>query len=105
MEEILAAAKLCREEGFLANIDMIYGLPEETAADLDLSLKLTKQLAADGARIHAHVFIPLPGTPLRNAERTRRAATIRTALSDLTRQGCVYGQWERQLHPAIGHQA
>src|SRR5690606_29479277 len=65
VEEVRRAVRLGIEEGFQINVDMIFGMPGEDRSDVDASLALAKELADLGARIHAHTFMPLPGTPWR----------------------------------------
>ncbi len=59
-----AVARIARA-GFTPKVDFIFGLPEETSADQASTCDLIERLAAEyGAVVHAHIFTPLPGTPL-----------------------------------------
>jgi B12-binding domain/radical SAM domain protein len=96
VEEVRRAVRLGVAEGFRINVDMIFGMPGESAADAAASLALAQELADLGARIHAHTFMPLPGTPWRDAPPGDvDPATIR-AVDRLSRRGALYGHWERQ---------
>jgi len=94
---IVAAARLAREAGFRPNVDLIFGLPGETPDDTAATLSLAEQLAGLGARIHGHAFMPLPGTPWRNAPAARLSPATLRQLGRLTATGKLYGQWRQQL--------
>ena len=79
---------------------MIFGMPGEEPSDVDGSLALARELAELGARIHAHTFMPLPGTPWRDAPPGDvDPATIRE-VDRLSRRGALYGHWQRQREHA-----
>jgi B12-binding domain/radical SAM domain protein len=67
VESVRAAVRIAIECGFRPNVDFIFGMPGEDAAAQQASLDLAGELAGLGARIHAHAFMPLPGTPWRDA--------------------------------------
>ena len=83
--------------GFRPDVDFLLGLPGETPEDRIASMQLAERIVKMGARIHSHAFMPLPGTPLRDAvpepieERTMRA------MARLESAGNAYGQWRRQM--------
>ncbi|MFD2356629.1 TIGR04013 family B12-binding domain/radical SAM domain-containing protein [Nonomuraea ferruginea] len=62
------AVRIAVEHGFRPNVDFIFGMPGEQEDDQEASLRLAADLADLGARIHTHTFMPLPGTPWRDAE-------------------------------------
>ena len=62
------AVRIAVSHGFRPNVDFIFGMPGEGADDQRASLALADELTGLGARIHAHTFMPLPGTPWRDAE-------------------------------------
>lgn len=98
--DITSAVKISLEVGFIPNVDFIFGLPGERDSDISVSLKLMDQLSDMGARIHGHTFMPLPGTPFRNAPQgVIKAATMRK-LRRLVARGKLYGDWERQIATA-----
>lgn len=99
---ILKAAEIAIAGGFLPNVDVIVGMPGETPADLEATLELSRELAACGARVHAHVFMPLPGTPWRDAAPGRLDEPARLALERLASSGIVYGQWKQQVTISAG---
>jgi B12-binding domain/radical SAM domain protein len=95
-EEVRRAVRLGIEEGFRINVDMIFGMPGENREDVDASLSMARELADLGARIHAHTFMPLPGTPWRDAPPGDvDPATIRE-VDRLSQRGALYGHWQKQ---------
>jgi len=96
VEEVRRAVRLGVEEGFRINVDMIFGMPGEDERDVGDSLALARELADLGARIHAHTFMPLPGTPWRDAPPGDvDPATIRE-VDRLSQRGALYGHWQKQ---------
>lgn len=90
------AVTIALEGGFEPHVDFIFGLPGETPDDVEATLRLAEALAARGARVHGHTFMPLPGTPLRDAAPGRIDARTRARLDRLAAGGALYGQWARQ---------
>jgi B12-binding domain/radical SAM domain protein len=82
--------------GFRPDVDFLYGLPEEDAADRAATIALAEDLVARGARIHSHAFMPLPGTPLARATPTPIPDDVAGALARLEARGASYGQWRQQ---------
>ncbi len=64
---VVRAVELSVAAGFEPDVDFLLGLPTETDEERVMSMKLADRLVTMGARIHAHAFMPLPGTPLRDA--------------------------------------
>jgi radical SAM superfamily enzyme YgiQ (UPF0313 family) len=96
VECIRRAVRYCVEEKFLPNVDLIFGLPGETSDDLKATLDLAEELTSLGARIHGHTFMPLPGTPLKNAPPGKISPEIETRLHKMVSRGKLYGQWNEQ---------
>jgi B12-binding domain/radical SAM domain protein len=94
------AVRIAVAEGFLPNVDLLFGLPDETADDVAATVALAERLAALGARVHGHTFMPLPGTALRDAAPGRIDADTNRALDRLASQGAAYGSWRRQEQTA-----
>jgi B12-binding domain/radical SAM domain protein len=56
------------EAGLIPRVDFIFGLPGETAQEQAETCAVLENLTDRfGARVHAHLFTPLPGTPLASA--------------------------------------
>jgi B12-binding domain/radical SAM domain protein len=100
--EIERAVRVAVEAGFRPDVDFLLGLPGEARRDRDLSIALAERLVALGARIHSHAFMPLPGTPLRDARPSTIEPEIARAMEHLESRGVMYGQWKRQLVTAEG---
>ncbi|SCL27608.1 B12-binding domain/radical SAM domain protein, MJ_1487 family [Micromonospora pallida] len=96
VEEVRRAVRLGVEEGFGINVDMIFGMPGEDQADVTASLRLAQELADLGARIHAHTFMPLPGTPWREAPPGDVAPETIREVDRLSQRGALYGHWQKQ---------
>jgi B12-binding domain/radical SAM domain protein len=94
------AVALCAEAGFRADVDFLFGLPGENDRDREDTIALAERITARGARVHAHSFMPLPGTPLAGSIPTGIAPALRDAVARLEARGAVYGQWRRQAHAA-----
>ncbi|WP_030440426.1 TIGR04013 family B12-binding domain/radical SAM domain-containing protein [Actinoplanes subtropicus] len=101
VEEVRRAVRLGVEEGFQINVDMIFGMPGEGRADVDASLGLARELADLGARIHAHTFMPLPGTPWRDAPPGDVDPETISEADRLSRRGALYGHWQKQRDHAV----
>lgn len=94
---IVSAVKNTLDVGFIPNVDFIFGLPGENPGDVRASLHLAERLSDMGAKIHGHTFMPLPGTPWKNAPPGRlRPATLQQ-LKRLVSRGKLYGQWQQQV--------
>jgi B12-binding domain/radical SAM domain protein len=96
VEDVYRAAELTLQAGLKPIVDFIFGLPGETEEDQRLSLKLIEDLAAMGATIHSHTFMPLPGTPLAHAPPGRVTPEVESILGRLSKDGLHIGQWRKQ---------
>jgi len=96
VEDVYRAAEFTRQAGLKPIVDFMFGLPGETEEDQRLSLRLMEDLAAMGATIHSHTFMPLPGTPLADAPPGRVTPEIESILGRLSKDGLHTGQWRKQ---------
>ncbi len=96
IEDVYDAVKNAVEYGFIPDVDYIFGLPGETREDLEETIKSIEKLVSMGARIHLHVFLPLPGTPYAYAEPGRVPGWVKKKLSKIIGMGKAYGQWIHQ---------
>ncbi len=62
VESILAAVSLARKYGYKVIVDFIFGLPGESERDMRETLTVIEKVVRLGARIHPHIFAPLPQT-------------------------------------------
>ena len=88
--------------GFVPHVDFLFGLPGEEDQDRRASLELMRDLARRGARVHGHTFMPLPGTPLRDAPPGAVPPWLAGELDRLASGGALYGQWKTQARLARG---
>ena len=102
-EDVRRAVRLVAEAGFRAKVDLIFGLPGETPDDAAASREMAAELAAAGAEIHAHAFLPLPGTPWAGAAPGRIDPETRDLLDRLAGRGRASGPWRTQEGMAAGH--
>lgn len=100
VEATRRAVAIAVENGFIPNVDFLFGLPGETDADRHASRSFAEELVAMGARIHTHTFMPLPGTPLKASGAGSVDPATRQTLKTLEGTGRAYGQWEHQARKA-----
>ena len=93
---VIDAAKACKEVGFKLNVDFMFGLPKETGEDIKASFDLIDKLIALNAKIHAHIFMPLPGTPFKSFPAPILDSNTEQKLKSLSASGKLYGQWRNQ---------
>jgi B12-binding domain/radical SAM domain protein len=63
VDDVLTAVSLARQRGYKVIVDFIFGLPGENEQDKQENLAVMEQVVRMGARIHPHLFAPLPQTP------------------------------------------
>lgn len=96
IDDVYLAVDNLLDYGFTPDIDLIFGFPFENDEDRKLTLKTTRYLISKGCRIHAHVFMPLPGTPFENYSPGKLDNRTKRVLGDLARKGVLYGSWAAQ---------
>jgi B12-binding domain/radical SAM domain protein len=90
VESVLAAVSLARKHGFKVIVDFIYGLPGETAEDSRESLAVMEDVVRMGARIHPHIFAPLPQTPFSGEEPGKISPVFRRAIERIRERQGIY---------------
>jgi B12-binding domain/radical SAM domain protein len=95
-QDIYNAVKISMQFDILPNVDFIFGLPGENKNDQVQTIEFMKELIKMGARIHAHFFIPLPGTPFANATFSSLDKRTKKFLKQYNYRGKVYGNWRSQ---------
>jgi len=94
--DVYRAVDICVKNNLTPKIDFIFGLPGEEFQDIKESIKVMKDLIKKGAKIHAHTFIPLPGTPFSK----KQPENIEPYLNDFVRyalpRGFVFGDFLKQ---------
>ena len=94
--EGLDAVEIALDCGFTPHVDMIFGLPSETRKELDDSIDMCVMLSEMGAKVHGHVFMPLPGSAFENMPPGRLNQDSRSKLGELSRRGVLTGSWSSQ---------
>jgi len=96
VEDAMKAIAIAFDCDFIPHVDMIFGLPGETNTELNASITMCEDLAAMGAKVHGHVFMPLPGSEFETMPPGRLDNTSRSVLGELARKGLVTGSWSAQ---------
>ncbi len=94
--DVYRAAEVVLAGGLTPVVDLIFGLPGEEDEDLAATVRLMEDLAAMGAVLHSHTFMPLPGTPLEDAPPGTVDPALHPLLDRLASQGHQVGQWRKQ---------
>ncbi len=95
--EALLACQWIHRARFTPHVDFVFGFPGETPEDRRLSLALMgRMIEGEGARIHAHTYMPLPGTPLFWKEPTPLDDPTRNALALWEQRRKMDGWWREQ---------
>ncbi len=96
VSDILRAVEITTKAGLKAYVDIIFGLPEETEKDIEETLSLIKKLIEMGAKIHAHTFIPLVGTPFYKKQAGSILPKYKKILGRWVAEGFLFGSWLNQ---------
>jgi B12-binding domain/radical SAM domain protein len=97
VDDVVRAVETCKANGFRADVDFLFGLPDESDEDREDTIRLAKRLVALGnARIHSHAFMPLPGTPMRGVRQAPIVGRTLRMIEELEGKGLSYGQWRGQ---------
>lgn len=99
-EDVRTACALIKTFGIQPIVDFILGLPGESREQMARSVDFMEELAEEGARIHAHTFIPLPGSPWAALKPEPIPDDIRSRLERLISRGKLFGQWKAQARLA-----
>jgi len=94
--EIYKAVQITRDAGLMANVDFIFGMPGESEQDREQTRRVIRDLAAMGARIHSHAFVPLAGTPWSDELPGQVDPETQSLLYALAGTHQQYGQWRKQ---------
>jgi len=95
-EEIENACDLAFEYALVPHVDFIFGLPGESESDQRQTLDLVRWIVSKGGRVRAHLFTPLPGTPLAGIEPALLAKDVESCLGRLALQGKLTGSWAKR---------
>ncbi len=101
IEDVYNAVEAAKRYGFRPSVDYIFGLPGETEEDLWETIKSIEKLVDMGARIHLHVFLPLPGTPYAYKAPGKVPFWVKRKIAKIIGRGAGYGQWQHQERIAL----
>lgn len=90
VKSVLNAVVTARRYGYKIIVDFIFGLPDETEADLKETFSLMDEVVGRGARIHPHIFAPLPQTAFADREPGRLSPEVNSALNRIRSRGGLY---------------
>lgn len=102
VEDIYNAINTALNSGFSVNVDFIFGLPEETKTEQIETIKFIEKIIKLGytksalVKIHAHHFIPFPGTPFQNHRPSKLTKELTGFLGKLYNLKNIFGQWHLQ---------
>ncbi len=97
IEQVERAIEIATLEGFTPHVDFIFGFPFETDEDVEETFRFIERIVRKyGAKIHAHTFMPLPGTPLAKYGPGRLTRKHLKVLGYLSAKGIVDGYWHKQ---------
>ena len=88
--DVVSAVARARKHGYKIIVDFMFGLPGEKDADMRESLSVMREIAGMGARIHPHIFSPLPQTAFADETPGRVSPFFINALDELRSLGAVY---------------
>jgi len=94
--EIEEACELALEHGLTPQVDLIFGLPMETAEDQQMTLDLVRWIEGKGGKVRAHRFMPLPGTPLAGTRPASLSEDAEAILGRMALKGRLTGTWGRE---------
>ncbi len=100
VDDVIKAVEILRRHGFEVDVDFIFGLPGEEDEDVERTIDVMRKLVALGARVHAHTFIPLPGTVFDSAPPGRIDKRVFKEVANLVGMGRAYGYWIEQQYLA-----
>lgn len=97
VEKVEEALEILAQNGFYAKVDFIFGFPFETKEDVEETFNFIEKIVEKyNAKIHAHTFMPLPGTPLWSAGPGILKDYHYKFLGKLASQGILDGYWAKQ---------
>ncbi len=91
--DVFDALDLIASHGFRPIVDIIIGLPFEDEQNQVETLGLVRWITGHGGMVHAHRFVPLPGTPLAGARPAPVLRETDRVLGSLALKGKVTGSW------------
>jgi radical SAM superfamily enzyme YgiQ (UPF0313 family) len=97
VEQARAAVIMTAEAGLTPHVDILFGFPGEQPEERRATLELaTEFLQSTAARLHTHVYLPLPGTTAWPAPPEPLGPPVIRALKKMESSGRLDGDWETQ---------
>jgi len=97
VETVERAVAMIRESGLTPHVDMIFGFPFETDEDVEANIRFMERLIKSySARIHAHTFMPLPGSDFENMPPGKLGKRYSKVLGYYAARGALDGMWYKQ---------
>jgi B12-binding domain/radical SAM domain protein len=90
VESVLTAVSLARKYGYKVIVDFIHGLPGESSEDMRENLAVMEEVVRMGARIHSHIFAPLPQTPFAKEQPGQISPAVKETLKRLEGKRGIY---------------
>ncbi len=96
-EKIEESLEILANNGFYAKVDFIFGFPFEEEEDINQTFDFINKIVKKyKAQIHAHTFMPLPGTSLANVGAGKLKDYHYKFLGKLASEGILDGYWIKQ---------
>jgi B12-binding domain/radical SAM domain protein, MJ_1487 family len=92
VEDVIRAVECCRDHDLIPVVDFIVGLPNETEEDQKATCRLIRWIVRFGT-VHAHQFMPLPGTELAGCKTGPVIPDLLHLLGSLSLKGKLTGSW------------
>ncbi len=96
IDDVINAIQIAKKFDFIPHVDMIFGLPGETDEDKELNIQLVQKIIDMGGIVHAHTFMPLPGSVFENKPPGVLDRKTKRILGKLASEGKVTGSWTYQ---------
>ncbi len=97
VDDVINAIEVLNSYGFEVDVDFILGMPPEDNVDMEETVRFMEFLTSRyKVRIHAHYYLPLPGSPFDVREPKPIPSHLRRRLLKLLGKGKLYGDWLKQ---------
>ena len=97
VDDVINAVEVLNSHGFEVDVDFVLGMPPEGIDDMEETIRFMELLTSRyKVRIHAHYYLPLPGSPFDVREPKPLPNVVRKRLLKLLGKGKLYGDWIKQ---------